>query len=71
MLSGETAAGMYPIEALKTMVRIAVRTEKEIRSFFNQLRQEFLDWHGTVFGTPEFEAQKQKVSDFYLAKAVN
>lgn len=30
MLSGETAAGMYPIEALKTMVRIAVRTEQDI-----------------------------------------
>lgn len=48
-----------------------LQDKKEIRSFFNQLRQEFLDWHGTVFGTPEFEAQKQKVSDFYLAKAVN
>lgn len=30
MLSGETAAGMYPIEALQTMVRIAVRTEQDI-----------------------------------------
>ncbi len=30
MLSGETAAGQYPVEALKTMVRIAVRTEKDI-----------------------------------------
>ncbi len=30
MLSGETAAGMYPVEALKTMVRIAIRTEKDI-----------------------------------------
>lgn len=30
MLSGETAAGMYPVEALKTMVRIAKRTEKDI-----------------------------------------
>lgn len=30
MLSGETAAGDYPVEALKTMVRIAQRTELDI-----------------------------------------
>lgn len=30
MLSGETAAGNYPVESLKTMVRIAERTEKDI-----------------------------------------
>jgi len=30
MLSGETAAGHYPVEALKTMVRIAISTEKDI-----------------------------------------
>lgn len=30
MLSGETAAGRYPVESLKTMVRIAVRTEEDI-----------------------------------------
>ena len=30
MLSGETAAGKYPVLALKTMVRIAERTEKDI-----------------------------------------
>ncbi|MGN0733942.1 MAG: hypothetical protein ACI4LC_07205, partial [Emergencia sp.] len=45
--------------------------KKEIRAFFNQLRQEFLDWHGTRMGTPEFDAQKQKIIDFYNAKAVN
>jgi len=30
MLSGETAAGAYPVEALKTMVKIAIRTEGDI-----------------------------------------
>ncbi|NLX93920.1 MAG: pyruvate kinase [Clostridiales bacterium] len=30
MLSGETAAGKYPIESLATMVKIAIKTESEI-----------------------------------------
>ena len=30
MLSGETAAGLYPVKALKTMVKIAERTESNI-----------------------------------------
>ena len=30
MLSGETAAGLYPVEAVQTMVRIAERTEQDI-----------------------------------------
>lgn len=37
MLSGETAAGMYPIEALRTMVRIAEKTEDNIN--YRQLFQ--------------------------------
>ena len=47
----------------------ALEDKKDIRAFFNQLRQEFLDWHNTRFQTPEFEAQEQKLKDFYLHRA--
>lgn len=43
MLSGETAAGNYPVEALKMMVRIAERTERDIdykKRFFHYEREE-------------------------------
>ncbi len=41
MLSGETAAGKYPLEALQTMVRIAIRTEEDI-----DYNHEFKNVHG-------------------------
>ena len=39
MLSGETAAGAYPVEALKTMSAIAERTEQENHSRFAPLTE--------------------------------
>ena len=39
MLSGETAAGAYPVEALKTMSAIAERTEQESPSRFAPLTE--------------------------------
>ena len=39
MLSGETAAGAYPVEALKTMSAIAERTEQENHARFTALAE--------------------------------
>lgn len=42
MLSGETAAGKFPLEALKTMVRIANRTEQDVdyqKRFYSRERR--------------------------------
>ncbi len=42
MLSGETAAGLYPVESVQTMVRIAERTEEDIdyrKRFFQRERK--------------------------------
>ena len=44
MLSGETAAGKFPIEAVKTMAAIAVRTEADI-NYNKRLRNRGLEDH--------------------------
>lgn len=48
-----------------------ITDKKEIRAFFNQLRQEFLDWHGFEFETPEYLEQEKKITDFYMSKAID
>lgn len=39
MLSGETAAGAYPVEALKTMVKITQKTEEDI-NYLSRFKQQ-------------------------------
>ena len=48
-----------------------ITDKTEIRGFFNQLRQEFLDWHGFEFNTPEFDQQEKKITDFYMSRAID
>ena len=49
----------------------ALEDKKDIRAFFNQLRQEFLDWHNTEFQSPEFEAQEKRLREFYMSRAAH
>jgi pyruvate kinase len=43
MLSGETAAGDYPLESLRTMVKITIRTEADIDYKKRFIQREHLD----------------------------
>ncbi len=43
MLSGESAAGAYPVEAVRTMDRIALRTEEDI-CYKERLRKRSYNW---------------------------
>jgi pyruvate kinase len=47
MLSGETAAGKYPVESVRTMTRIAIRTEKEL-PYREMLRQRNREQGATI-----------------------
>lgn len=47
MLSGETAAGKFPVESLKTMVRLAERTEEDI-SYVKRFRNSEFRSEGNV-----------------------
>lgn len=49
----------------------ALYDKSEIRAFFNQVRQEFLDWHNTVFETPEFKAQEKRLRDVYQERVLS
>lgn len=45
-------------------------SKKETRAFFNQLRQELLDWHGTVWDSEEYKASEKTITEFYNSKTV-
>lgn len=47
-----------------------MKDKKEIRTFFNELRQAFLDWHGTEFESDAFAEQEKKIARLYRAKVV-
>lgn len=67
MLSGETASGMYPIESIELMSRIALRTEKDVN--YTRLMENIgPDSDNNVLDIVAYGAAK--VTQRYLIKAI-
>ncbi len=45
--------------------------KNEIRMFFNELRQQLLDWHTIEFETEKFDMQEENIKKLYMSKACN
>lgn len=43
----------------------ALRDKDEARSFFNRMRQKFIDWNYTAFESAEFQAAEQEIDALY------
>lgn len=44
-------------------------SKNDIRMFFNQLRQQLLDWHTIEFQTEKFDMQEEAIKNFYMSKS--
>ncbi len=48
---------------------LSLADKKEARTFFNDLRQRFLDWNGTAESDEAFASRRAAVADFYKEKS--
>ena len=62
----------YTFEVLYSILTTDFKIEdkKEIRAFFNQVRQEFLDWNNTEWDSENFKHQEKKLKDLVGSKKV-
>ena len=62
----------YTFEVLYSILSTDFKIEdkKEIRAFFNQVRQEFLDWNNTEWDSENFKHQEKKLKDLVGSKKV-
>ena len=62
----------YTFEVLYSILTTEFKIEdkKEIRAFFNQVRQEFLDWNNTEWESENFKHQEKKLKDLVAGKKV-
>ena len=50
------------------MSSFALETKSDVRVFFNEVRQAFLDWNGIAADSSAYEEGKKKLVEIYKAK---
>ena len=50
------------------MSSFALETKSDVRVFFNEIRQAFLDWNGIAAGSSAYEEGRKKLVEIYKAK---
>ena len=50
------------------MSRFEIPSKKDVRAFFNELRQKFLDWNSVLTTDERYERYEKEINDLYLSK---
>ena len=50
------------------MAKFGIENKKDVRAFFNQLRQKFLDWNSVLTTDERYEQYEKEINDLYLSK---
>ena len=50
------------------MAKFDIDTKKDVRAFFNELRQKFLDWNSVQTTDARYEQYEKEIVDLYLSK---
>ena len=61
----------YDLDKLISILgsEFALSEKDEARSYFNQLRQKFIDWNYTEFESDEFKKLEKEIDDLYASKS--
>ena len=50
------------------MAKFDIQSKRDVRAFFNELRQKFLDWNSVLTTDERYARYEQEIADLYLSK---
>jgi V/A-type H+-transporting ATPase subunit A len=50
------------------MAKFDIQSKRDVRAFFNELRQKFLDWNSVLTTDERYAKYEQEIADLYLSK---